>query len=102
MKRVGRKAFLTMCAAAGAAQQVPEREKDEIPKRLPDGTLQSEAILKAEHKKMLLDVARIVSLGQEIEAELEKNKHHVLSVGMLKKLEEIEKLAKKMRGRISR
>ncbi|MDX2269062.1 MAG: hypothetical protein NW208_13215 [Bryobacter sp.] len=83
-------------------QQFPPFEKDPPPKRMPDGTLQSEAMLKAEHKNMLRDAARIQTLAQEVEAELEKNKHHVLSTGLLKKLEEIEKLAKRMRNRHNR
>jgi hypothetical protein len=80
----------------------PMPERDPRPKRLPDGTLQSEAILKAEHKKMMEDVTKIQELAKEVEAELEKNQHHVLSTGLLKKLEEIEKLAKRMRSRHNR
>ncbi len=101
MKRLGRKTFLAMCGVA-TAQHPQEREREDAPKRLPDGTLQSEAILKAEHKRLLTDAARIQMLGQEIEAELSKNMHHVLSLGMIKKLEEIESVAKRMRGRIRR
>ena len=102
MKRVGRKAFLAIWGAAAVGQQPPDREREEQPKRLPDGTLQSEAILKAEHKRMLSDVSSIVDLCKEIETELEKNQHHVLSLGMIKKLDEIEKIAKRMRSRIRR
>jgi len=93
---------LAMCGAATAQQHPTEHERDEAAKRLPDGTLQSEAILKAEHKRMLTDAARIQTLGQEIEAELTKNMHHVLSLGLIKKLDEIESIAKRMRGRIRR
>jgi cell division septation protein DedD len=38
----------------------------------------------------------------EIQNELEKNEHHVLSLGSLKKLDEIEKLVKRIRSRIRR
>ena len=69
---------------------------------MPDGTLQSEAILKDEQKKMLADSAKLIELSKSINEELKKNDHHVLSVAMLKNLEEVEKLARKMRGRHSR
>jgi molecular chaperone GrpE (heat shock protein) len=84
------------------AQQFPHDEKEPPPKRMPDGTLQSEAILKEEHKRMLADVDRIQELAQEVEDELKKFGHHVLSTGLLKKLDEIEKLARRMRGRHNR
>lgn len=69
---------------------------------MPDGTLQSEAILKDEQKKMLADSAKLIELSKLIDEELKKNDHHVLSVAMLKNLEEVEKLARKMRGRHTR
>jgi len=95
---LGRSEFLL-----GLLGQLPPIQDDkEKPKRLSDGTLQSEAILKEEQKKMLEDAARLIQLSQEVEAELKKNTHNVLSVGMLKKLDEVEKLARRMRGRHNR
>jgi hypothetical protein len=41
-------------------------------------------------------------LSEELKIELEKNDRHVLSVSAVKKTEEIEKLAKKIRGRMKR
>ena len=102
MTRLARKTFLAWCTGALAAQQIPQSEKDEKPKRMPDGTLQSEAILKDEQKKMLADSAKLIELSKLIHEELKKNDHHVLSVAMLKNLEEVEKLARKMRGRHTR
>ncbi len=96
--------FLLGCVPPLLAQIIPpvtinEKEK---PKRLPDGTLQSEAILKEEQKKLVADAAKLVQLSQEVEQELEKHAHHVLSLGMIKKLEEIEKTARRMRSRHTR
>lgn len=73
----------------------------EVP-RLPDGRSQSEAILKEEHAKSLKDAAEILKLAEELKMELEKNDRHVLSVGALKKTDEIEKLVKRIRGRMRR
>ncbi len=91
-----------MWAASLLAQEYPTSEEKEKPKRLPDGTLQSEAILKDEQKKLLTDAARLIAMAREAEEELKKHEHHVLSVGLIRKLEEIEKLARRMRTRHTR
>lgn len=76
--------------------------KDEKPVRLPSGKLQQDEILKAEHKKSLDDMNRLIELAEELRQELRENEHLVLSIPSLKKAEEIEKLAKKVRNRIRR
>jgi hypothetical protein len=63
---------------------------------------QMEALLKEEHKKSLEDAADLVKLSEELKIELEKNDRHVLSVTAMKKTEEIEKIAKRIRGRMRR
>lgn len=70
--------------------------------RLPDGKLQSEEILKAEHKKTMKDAEELLRIATEVRRELEQTEHHVLSIGLLKKLDEIEKLSKRIRGRVKR
>lgn len=89
--------MLAMAGVLGGAQQ-----REDEPRRLPDGRSQTEAILKADHKKMLEDAAELLRLAEDLKMELEKNDRHVVSVGMLKKTEEIEKLAKRIRGRLTR
>ena len=69
---------------------------------LPYGKTQREEILKQDHKKNLEDTAAIAKLADEISEELEKDDRYVLSVKALKKLDEIEKLTKNIRGRIKR
>jgi hypothetical protein len=68
--------------------------------RLPNGKLQTDEILKADHEKDLKDAAQLVTLSEELKAELEKTDHNVLSISSIKKTEEIEKLAKRIRSRI--
>ncbi len=70
--------------------------------RLPNGASQREEILKADHRKSLEDAAKLMELTEELKIELEKNDRHVLAVGTLKKLDEIEKLTKRIRGRLKR
>lgn len=100
--RMGRKRFLAGWAGSLLAQQFPPAEEKEKPKRLPDGTLQSEAILKDEQKKLLADAGKLIAMAREVDEELRKYEHHVLSVGLIRKLEEIEKLARRMRTRHTR
>ena len=70
--------------------------------RLPNGKLQQEEILKADHEKSLKDAAQLIDLAESLKAELEKNDTQVLSVSSLKKTEEIEKIAKRIRSRLKR
>jgi hypothetical protein len=70
--------------------------------RLPNGKSQKEEILKADHQKSLEDAGKLTELSEELKTELEKNDRHVLSVSTLKKLDEIEKLTKRIRGRLKR
>ncbi|MCC6536268.1 MAG: hypothetical protein IT162_01880 [Bryobacterales bacterium] len=63
---------------------------------------QVEEILKADRAKSIEDAGRLIELSEELKRELEKNDKHVLSVAALKKSEEIEKLAKRIRGRLKR
>lgn len=63
---------------------------------------QVEELLKADHAKSLDDAAKLIKLSEELKIELEKNDRHVLSMSAIKKTEEIEKLAKRIRGRMKR
>ncbi|MFN7936799.1 MAG: hypothetical protein U0R19_25995 [Bryobacteraceae bacterium] len=89
---------LTLAAWIGSSQV----RKEEEPKRLPDGRSQTEEILKADHERNLKDAGELLKLAEDLKMELEKNDRHVLSVGMLKKTEEIEKISKRIRGRLKR
>lgn len=74
---------------------------DEDPK-LPNGKSQRDAILKEDHKKNLEEAAELLRLSEEVKADLEKGDRYVVSVKTLKKTEEIEKLARSIRGRLKR
>jgi hypothetical protein len=71
-------------------------------RRLPNGMKQQDEILKADHAKSLEELRQIVKLADEIRTEMEKNDRHVLSLGAVRKTEEIERLAKRIRGRMKR
>jgi hypothetical protein len=81
--------------------QTPRQTEPAEP-RLPDGRSQKEEILKADHAKSLDDASELMKLSEELKIDLEKNDRHVLSVATLKKLDEMEKLVKRIRGRMKR
>jgi hypothetical protein len=68
--------------------------------RLPSGKMQSDEILKAERGQNIKDAARMAELTQQLQQDLEKNDYSVLSMSTLKKTEDIEKLARKIRDRL--
>jgi hypothetical protein len=90
---------LAVCFAAAALSQVDDHRGRA---RMPDGKSQQEEILKAEHEQNLKDAARLVAMAEDLKQDLEKNDRHVLSMGTLKKTDEIEKLVRKIRSRLRR
>jgi hypothetical protein len=68
--------------------------------RLPNGKLQRDEILKADFQKSLEEARELSKLADELKVALEKNDRYVLSIGTLKKTEEIERLARRIRDRL--
>ncbi len=73
------------------------RDDDKRDKRLPNGRSQTEAMLKEDHKRNIADLQKMKDLIGEVEMELEKNDRHVLSMDNLRKLEELEKMSRRVR-----
>ena len=67
---------------------------------LPNGKSQKEEILKAEHQQNLKDAADLAELAEQLKIDLEKNDRYVVSMATLKKIDDIEKLAKRIRARL--
>ncbi|MCX6625584.1 MAG: hypothetical protein NTY38_31885 [Acidobacteria bacterium] len=94
--------MVALTAAAG----LPQREVEPIAPtsppdvRLPSGKMQREEILKAEYKKAVEESGTLLKMAEDLKIELEKNSSSVLSIPVLKKTEEIEKLARKIRSRL--
>ena len=95
-------AWLGLPAAAALLVLWAQEPQEAPPTRLPNGKPQIDEILKDDHQKSLRDVSQIIKLAEEIKADMEKNDRHVLSIAALKRTEEIEKLARRIRGRIRR
>src|ERR1700683_131723 len=89
--------LISLALASTAQQGPPERPlPPETPEelRLPNGRLQREEILKSDYRKTLEDARALSKLADELKADLEKNDYNVLSVGILKKTDDIDRLAK--------
>jgi hypothetical protein len=67
---------------------------------LPNGKSQKDEILKSEHQQNLKDAAELAELADQLKIDLEKNDRFVVSMATIKKTDDIEKLAKRIRSRL--
>ena len=70
--------------------------------RLPNGKLQREEILKADFQKNVEDARTLSKLSNELKTDLEKSDYNVLPLNTLKKIDEIDRLARRIRDRLRR
>ena len=75
---------------------------DQSDVKLPNGKSQADAIIKADYERSLKDAAQLIELAEQLKIDLEKNERHIVSVGTIRKTEEIEKIAKRIRSRLKR
>jgi len=64
--------------------------------------MQRDEILKADYDQNLKDARDLMDLAKSFELDLEKSDRFVLSLPLLKKLDEMEKITKRIRGRMRR
>ncbi len=93
-------AVSSFAVAQGGETRSQFPNEDETGVRLPNGKVQRDEILKAEHEQNLKDAAQLADLAEQLKQELEKNDRYILSVSSLKKTDEIEKLVKRIRSRL--
>jgi hypothetical protein len=89
-------AWLALAQQGGRGEIYSDRQDVQ----LPNGKSQRDEILKAERDQNIKDAAQLVELSQQLQQDLEKNDRFVFSLATLKKTDEIEKLARKIRTRI--
>jgi len=92
---------LALLASAIFYAQTRSPEKDES-NRIPTLKQQQEGIMKADHEKSLKDATDLMRLSEQLRIDLEKNDRHILSLDTLKKLDEMEKIVKRIRSRMKR
>jgi hypothetical protein len=109
MQPMYRSTFLLLPAAllSRLAAQVPHVPTpngppldDDKDAKLPNGRLRSDELAKAAYADSLEDAKKMIATAEELKIELEKNDRYVVSLSAIKKTEEIEKLAKRIRGRL--
>src|SRR5215475_1934753 len=99
--------FLCLSLLCISSAQVPPPQSrvpgtpEENP-TLPNGKSQHNEIVKADYKKNLEDAAELAKIAEELKYDLEKNDKYLVSVKNIKQTEEIEKLARGIRGRLKR
>ena len=76
---------------------LPNPDEDE---RLPNGKSRKDEIAKQEHQGALKDTNELIAVAQQLKDELQKAGDYVVPLGSVKKTEEIEKLARRIRGRL--
>jgi hypothetical protein len=102
---VTRRALLFCPALPALASQLPPPgfpSPTERPKRLPDGRLQSEAIIKEDYERNMRDLEEMERLLTRIHAELEKATPGKAGREVFRDLESVERLGKRIRGRMRR
>jgi hypothetical protein len=94
--------FLAAILSVNGQQTRPSID-DDLGHGLPDlKQKQIEDLLKDDKKKSLQDTDEILKRAATLKEELDSNDQHVLSMKAIKDVEEIEKLAKRIRGRMRR
>jgi hypothetical protein len=70
--------------------------------KLPSGKSQRDEIVRADHKRNQEDATKLAMLAAELKDELAESDSHVVSVKTLKKLDDMERLVRGIRGRLKR
>jgi hypothetical protein len=76
--------------------------KDEPAVKLPNGKSQKDEIIRVDYERNLRDAGELARLSDEIKDDLEKGDRYLVSTKTLKKLDDVEKLAKDIRQRLRR
>lgn len=102
-------ALLNLLASAAAIAQVQDQQDDRrlpLPPnpnddvKLPNGKSQKDLIAKEDHEQALKDLNELITVAEQLRDELQKSGEHVVSMSSLKKTDDIERLVRKVRGRL--
>jgi hypothetical protein len=78
----------------------PDLHKPDEDLKLPNGKSQKDAIAKQNHEASLKDASDLVQAAKSLEDELKSAGSYVVPVSSVKRTEEIEKLARRIRSRL--
>ena len=71
-------------------------------KRMPDGRSRTLMILKSDAEKSSADMAKVIELATALQKEIDQNQFHTVDLGSVRKAEEIVKLVRRVKSRLSR
>jgi hypothetical protein len=74
-------------------------DNDTDPK-MPNGKSQKDAIAEQQHTQALKEAGQLIDLAQQLKDELQKAGNFVVPVATVKKTEDIEKLARRIRSHL--
>ena len=104
-------AFAALCLfvlQAGSWAQIPQDPTLQLPDihdnedhKLPNGKSQKDAMAKSEHEKALKEANDLLLLAQQLKDEIQKAGDHLVPMSSVKKTDEIEKIAKRIRSRLT-
>jgi hypothetical protein len=107
MRPILRRSALALLMPVASIAQLPQPRTPSVKDgadqgdiQLPNGKSQRDEILRVEHEQNLKDAARLADLADELKQAMEKEDRFVFSLNTMKKAEEIEKLAHKIRSRM--
>lgn len=89
-----------LCASPAVPPGFPPRT--DPPKRLPDGRLLTEAIIKQDYERNLRELEEMERLLEHIEETLRKSAAGKAGGGPLRELEQVERLSKRIHARMRR
>ncbi len=69
---------------------------------LPDGRSRDLVMLKNDVEKSGADMAKVIELATELQQEIERNQFHTVDLRSVRKAEEIIKLVRRVKSRLSR
>lgn len=96
-------AWIILALLLLGAQRPPRPEPEGPPEvTLPSGKSQKREILKADFEKSKSEATELLALAQQLKDDLEKNDAYVLDLRAMKKAEDIERLAKRIKDRMKR
>jgi len=89
-----------MVAQSQIDPQMGQRRNDESPDERQRERDMARQRNKERHQKLKDDTDRLLKLAQELKQYVDKSNEHVLSIDVLKKTDEIEKLARSVRDKM--
>jgi hypothetical protein len=106
-RRITLLSFIAPLTALSIGQQqepnnrrtIPDKDPDEDV-RLPNGKSQKDEISKRAHADALKDVESLIRMAEDLRDELKHSGEFVVSLSSLRKTEDIEKLARRIRGKL--